>query len=137
MKKNILFIVFLAAIVITATFCSTDKEEVQEIVKIPNTLQSVSYFQDTIGMDPQELLTFFNQWNKAIVEIGYPDAGYKIWLIQEDTSNINYMVEGHWPDQETYDKIHDHELYQKVYEENQDKFEGLVSVEYRRFKEIK
>jgi len=137
MKKNILLIVFLAAIVITATFCNTEKEEVQEIVKIPNTLQSVSYWQDTIGMDLQELQTFFNQWNKAIDEIGYPDAGYMIWLIQEDTSNINYMIEGHWPDQETYDKIHDHELYQKVYEENQDIFEGLVSVEYHRFKEIK
>jgi len=137
MKKNILLIVFLAAIVLTATFCNTRKEEVQEIDKIPNTLQSVSYFQDTVGMDPQDLLTFFNKWNKAIDEIGYPDAGYKIWVIQEDTSNINYMIEGHWPDQETYDKIHDHELYQKVYEENQDKFEGLISIDYHRFKEIK
>lgn len=137
MKKNILLILTATAVIIAVASCNTKKEEVREAVNIPNTLQSVSYFQDTTGMDPQELLTFFNEWNKAIDEIGYPDAGYKIWLIQEDTSNINYMVEGHWPDQETYDKIHDHELYQKVYEENQDKLEGFISVEYHRFKEIK
>ena len=128
---------FLVVIVITATFCNSKKGEAQETVKIPNTLQSVSYFQDTIGMDPQELLTFFNKWNKAIDEIGYPDAGYKIWVIQEDTSNINYMIEGYWPDQETYDKIHDHELYQKVYEEAKGKLESFISVEYHRFKKIK
>jgi len=137
MKKNILIILTVTAIIITAASCNTKKEEFQETAKIPNTLQSVSYFQDTINIDPNELLTFFNEWNKAIDEIGYPDAGYKFWVIQEDTSNVNYMVEGHWPDQETYDKIHDHELYKKVYEENQDKFEGLVSIEYHRFKEIK
>jgi len=137
MRNNILLTLVLASIIITSNSCNTKKEEVQETVKIQNTLQSVSFWQDTLGLDPQELLTFFNNWNNAIDEIGYPDAGYKIWVIQEDTSNVKYMIEGYWPDQEAYNKIHDHELYQKVYEENKRIWDGLINVEYHRFKEIK
>jgi hypothetical protein len=75
--------------------------------------------------------------NEAIDEIGYPDAGYKLWMIQSDTSDVRFMIEGFWPDQATYELIHDHQLYIDAWTAIQDKWEGLVSVKYYRFEKIK
>ena len=52
---------------------------------IPNTLKSVSVLSDSVGVDPLILLMFIEGQNKAVDSIGYPDAGYKLWLVQSDT----------------------------------------------------
>jgi len=136
MKKAILYSTIML-IILFAFSCTPPTEETEEPVKIENTLQSVSYFMDTLGHDPQHLLDFFTATNEAIDEIGYPDAGYKLWIIQEDTTDIRFMVEGLWPDQEAYNLIHNHQLYQEAMEADSTMWEGLVSVEYHRFVKVK
>jgi len=137
MKRLINFAVTIIIMIsIISTSCTDQVKETEKPVKIENTLQSVSYFQDTVGYDPQFLLEVFTSYNKAIDEIGYPDAGYKIWLIQEDTTDIRFMVEGFWPSQEVYDEIHDHQLYIKAGESDDNNLDGLVWIEYLRFRKI-
>jgi len=138
MRKT--FYVFAGMIVILSLIlisCNDQTKETEEPAKIENTLQSVTYFQDTIGLDPQVLLKSFTLMNEAIDEIGYPDAGYKLWLIQEDTADIRFMVEGFWPDQAAYDIIHDHQLYVDAGNVDSVQWDGLVSVKYNRFVKIK
>jgi len=101
--------------------------------KIENTLKSVSLVKDTIGHDPALIRDMFDKYNAAVAEIGYPDAGYSFWVIQEDTSEIKYLFEGSWPDQETYDMIHEHPLYKEVGESTKGTLEGLVAASYYRF----
>ena len=109
-------------------------KEIEQPKKIENTLQSVSYFKDTVGYETQRLLDAFNKFNEAIDSIGYPDAGYKLWLIQEDSSEIRFMVEGLWPNQAVYDEIHNHQLYKDAWKNNNEfNWDGLVNIEYHRF----
>ena len=131
---------FIAILVISSIFsisCTNQDQAITGPDKIENTVQSVSYFKDTVGYDPQQILEYFNQYNNAIAEIGYPDAGYQVWLVQEDTSDVTYMVEGHWPTQSVYDEIHEHQLYQEAANNDADIFDGMVWKEYHRFTKIK
>ena len=89
------------AINVILASCYNNVKEVQEPVKIENTLRSVSYFRDTVGYDIKELLNAFNVYNEAIAEFGYPDAGYELWVIEDDDTEIRFMVQGSWPDIET------------------------------------
>ena len=134
MKRLISFIgVVTLTISIISTSCTSTFKENEENAKIENTLQSVSYMKDTIGYDTQHLLEAFNTVNEAIDSIGYPDAGYKLWLIQEDSSEIRFMIEGFWPNQDIYDEIHNHPLYKGAIANDDFNWEGLVSVDYHRF----
>ena len=78
-----------------------------------------------------------NKFNESIDSIGYPDAGYKIWLIQEDSSEIRFMIEGLWPNQAIYDEIHNHQLYKDAQEKIVSHWDGLVNLEYHRFTLVK
>ena len=92
---------------------------------------------DTVGCDPQRLLDALTKTNEAIDEIGNPDTGYKLWIIQADTSDIRFMFEGFWPDQQAYDIIHNHQLYHDAQVTDSTTWDGLVSVDYHRFVRVK
>lgn len=136
MKKIIpVSVIMIVIISVISVSCTDQTKEVAEPVKIENTLQSVSFFKDTVGYNPQLLLEAFTKINEAIDEIGYPDAGYKLWLIQSDTTDIKFMGEGFWPNQEIYNIIHDHQLYKDAV--GAESWDGLVSVKYHRFIKVK
>ena len=137
MKKNIPFILIsLAAFIFLASFNSKKKDSLEK-VKIENTLKSVSLFKDTVGVDSKQLLADFRKVNKAIAEIGYPDAGYRIWEVKSEDAGFRYMIEGYWPDMETYRKIHSHELYQKATSVESASFNALKQTWYYRFDRVK
>ena len=70
MKKNLMLISCLTTLMIVITIsCQTSSQEIEETVKIENNLQSVSYFQDTLDRNPEDLLTGIRIFNKAINEI--------------------------------------------------------------------
>lgn len=139
MKKGIQITAIIFVLTgLLSTSCNPGEEASNEPAKIENTLQSVSYFKDTIGYETSYLLEVFSKYNAAIGEIGYPDAGYKLWMIQEeDSTGLKYMAEGFWPNQDAYDEIHNHQLYQAVGEDESNNLDGLVWLEYHRFAKIK
>ncbi len=98
-------------VMVASQSCNTKVSDTEEPATIENTLQSVSYFQDTVGTDPAVLLKAFTEMNEAVDEIGYPDAGYKL--------------------------IHNHQLYIDTRTANASVMDGLVSVKYYRFEKIK
>jgi hypothetical protein len=133
MKKVSIISGIFALLFLISVTCTQQVQTSEEPAKIENTLQSVSYLKDTIGNDPQLLLGMFTRYNEAIDSIGYPEAGYKLWIIQEDTSDVTFMIEGFWPNQEAYNIIHNHPLYKKAGESEENEFSGMVRVKYHRF----
>jgi hypothetical protein len=133
MKK----IIFLSLSILLIIGSCTQKAKVDENArKIENTLVSISFWKDTLGLAPSECLSSLEKINKAIDSIGYPDAGYKLWLIQGDTNkDKRFMMEGYWPDQAIYDTIHSNSLYKNAIK---DVLLGkLKMVEYYRYTIVK
>ncbi len=116
MKRTIpITSIWILALSFVLVSCTTQAEETQEPTRIENTLKSVSFWQDSLKVDPVKLLVSLEQVNKAIDSIGYPDAGYQLWLVQSDTvADLRFLINGYWPNQEVYDEIHNHELYKKA-----------------------
>ena len=120
-------------ILLVSISCTNTVNKVEEPNTIENTLQSVSYLTDSIGHDPRQILEAFVQLNDVIDSIGYPDAGYKLWLIQEDSSEVRFMLEGLWPDQAAYDEIHNHQLYIEAWENFDFYWEGMTRCDNHMF----
>ncbi|MCJ7448211.1 MAG: hypothetical protein MUO72_10990 [Bacteroidales bacterium] len=136
MRTKTYFIGFMAMflIVFFCYSCLQKVKESQDVAKIENTLKSVSLIYDSIGVNPSEMLSSFERINKAIDSIGYPDAGYKLWLVQSDsTKDFRFMLEGHWPNQAIYDTIHKNKLYKDTFNEEMKFWRGAKSVSYNRF----
>jgi len=138
MKIKIVLIGFLTAFVVITLSCTPSKKESQQVVKLENALKSVSFLLDTITVDPSEMLASLERINKAIDEIGYPDASYQLWQIQGDSiTEFKFILEGYWPDQAIYDTIHNHELYKEAGEEDAELWNKLDAVMYHRFIKVK
>lgn len=128
--------VIVAASVFSICSC-TQKDSVEEKSKIENTLKSVSYWQDSLKVDPAKLLVSIEQVNKAIDSIGYPDAGYQLWRVQSDTvTDYRFQINGYWPNQEVYDEIHNHELYINPTVLDKELWNNLRVIRYERFTRV-
>lgn len=138
MKTKNLFLEILAIsfIIFGCSLCAPRSEGV---AKIENTLKSVSLFYDSTGVNPSELLSFLENMNKAIDSIGYPDAGYKLWVVQSDTiKDYRFMLEGYWPDQAAYDLIHNNDLYKNASKGGDESvWKNLKNISYNRFVLVK
>jgi hypothetical protein len=140
MKTKILFIGLSAMLIFIICFVSCTQKKAETEVKIENTLKSVSFYSDSAGIEPQEMFLSLERINKAIDSIGYPDAGYKLWLVQSDTNKAyRFMIEGYWPNQAIYDTIHNHELYKRAHSisEKDALWNAVSSVSYNRFVLVK
>jgi len=132
--KKVIFFGLIISLVIAS--CTQKVKESENVVKIENTLKSVSFWSDSIGIDQIELSAMIEHLNMAIDSIGYPDAGYKLWLVQSDSViDSRYMIEGNWPDQDIYNTIHNHELYDKTYRD--EILSSLKMISYYRFTLVK
>lgn len=136
MKKTALLLVSLVILILITSFSQKEGDS-SAPEKIENTLKSVSLFKDTVGIDSQQLFADFEKVNKAISTIGYPDAGYRIWEVQSEDAGFRFMIEGYWPDMETYRKIHGHELYIKATAEESVSWKALKQTWYYKFDKVK
>ena len=131
---SILLIFFALSIFFS---CTQPSSELKEPVKIENTLKSVSLWYDSISIEPTELLASLERVNIAIDSIGYPDAGYRLWLLKSDSiMNFRFMIEGSWPDENGYNIIHDNDLYKKAMDAEEQLWEGLKVIQYNRFTKV-
>ena len=130
--------IFFLSLIITIIIVGCIQNKTVPETRIENTLKSVSFWSDSIGKDPHELFLSFDRVNKVIDSIGYPDAGYNLWLIQSDSSkDIRFLIEGYWPNQALYDTIHANELYKNAFEKEMKLLGGLKMISYNRFTLVK
>ena len=120
--------------------CTKGVKDDKKVVKIENTLKSVSLLHDSIRIDPSGLLLSLERINSVIDSIGYPDAGYKLWLVKSDSvKDFRFMIEGYWHNQAIYDSIHDHVLYKNAHEAEVKLpvWDGMKKFLYNRFTIVK
>jgi hypothetical protein len=134
--KRLLLIPALLIILLMCTFFTQKEKVSKDAAKIENTLVSVSFWKDSLNIPPSDLLLSIQRVNKAISAMGYPDAGYKLWIIQGDANkDIRFMMEGYWPDQAIYELIHNNVSYKDA---AKDALLGrLRMVSYNRFTLVK
>jgi hypothetical protein len=77
--------------------------------------------------------------NAAIAEIGYPNAGYRVFKVQSDSAaEYVYLWEGNWPSQGAYDVIHENEAYVAAFEAHRPVFDALADAHvYHRYVEVR
>ena len=78
------------------------------------------------------------EMNRAIADSGHPNAGYRLWKVTgEQAGAYGYIWEGVWPDQATYDAIHQSESWKQAEERFKPLFERVWKIQiYNRFIEI-
>jgi quinol monooxygenase YgiN len=74
-----------------------------------------------------EFVEMLNDFNKVVAEVGYPNIRYNLWKERGDREGqYRYIFESTWPDQATYDKVHENEKYQAVSEKHKTRYEEFV-----------
>jgi hypothetical protein len=105
---------------------------------IASALKSHHLFNLPEGMTEAVLAGALQEINHAIAESGHPDAGYRLWKVTgEQSGEYSYLYEGVWPDQATYDAIHESESWNQAVERHGSTFVPVFeSHVYNRFIEI-
>ncbi len=101
-------------------------------------LKSHHLFNFPEGVTEAEMAEALQEMNRAIADSGHPNAGYRLWKVTgEQAGEYSYLYEGVWPDQATYDAIHESESWQKTAERNLPLTERVMKNQiYTRFIEI-
>ena len=104
-------------------------------------LKSHHLFNFPEGVTEAEMAEVLQEINRATADLGYPNAGYRLWKVtSEQAGEYSYLWEGVWPDQATYDVIHESESWEKAWEkavEGFPLFERVMNNQvYNRFIEI-
>lgn len=74
--------------------------------------------------------------NQVIANIETREAGYSLWKVQSDSiPDYRYLIQGHWPDQASYDSIHVNPDFRKALDKNVHIFSETRKWDlYRRYK---
>lgn len=136
----------LVICVFTLISCHS-KTEHKTVLKQANTaktnastyVKSVMLY-DTIQRWPLDSIqAAIDDINEVVASIEPRKAGYSIWKVQSDTIiDYRYLIEGHWPDQASYDSIHVNPLFRAELDRNVHIFTETRKWElYRRYELLK
>ena len=85
--------------------------------------------------DEAEFVAIADDFNKVVAELGYQNIRYNFW--KETTGRegqYKYIFESTWPDQGTYDKVHEYEKFKVVWEKSYAKWKKMVAEDiYNRY----
>ena len=75
-----------------------------------------------------KLIAMLEDFNNVVAEAGYPNIQYNLWKERGDREEgqFKYIFESTWPDQATYDKVHNNEEYQTVFKKYKTQYEELI-----------
>ncbi|MFH1765849.1 MAG: nuclear transport factor 2 family protein [Gemmatimonadota bacterium] len=109
----------------------------------PTARKSVTLLNLPPNATEGDLVGMFSAMNAAIQGMGYQGAGYGLWKaggaqIPDATPlGFDYLLEGMWPDQATYDAIHEAEAYTAAAEEGEEIWNRIApNTVYSRFDRI-
>ncbi len=119
------------------------------IIVIPDTVQGQEFTKkDTVvGFrtvhllklktveDEAEFAAIADDFNKVVVELGYQNIRYNFWKETGDLKGqYKYIFESNWPDQETYDEVHEYEKFKIVWEKSYRKWKRMIEEDiYNRY----
>jgi hypothetical protein len=137
-KISLIGVLSMFLIFFFCSSCTQKGKESEKAAKIENTLKSVSFLYDSVKVEPAVMLSMLEGINNVIDSIGYPDAGYKLWLVEGDSVvKFRFLLEGYWPNQALYDTIHKNILYRNAFKRGNKIWSGINNISYHRFSLVK
>ena len=87
------------------------------------------------GTSVEDVKASLEKVNAAIASIGYPGSGYSFYQVgDQEVDQYRFMVEGSWPSEQAYDKIHDSEEWKAATSEDSEMWDEILKDRlYRRF----
>ena len=85
--------------------------------------------------DEAEFVAIADDFNKVVTELGYQNISYKFWKeTRGRDGQYKYIFESTWPDQETYDEVHEYDKFKEVWEKNYAKWKRMIAEDvYNRY----
>jgi hypothetical protein len=85
--------------------------------------------------DEAEFVAIADDFNKVVAELGYQNIRYNIWKETGDRGgHYKYVFESTWPDQETFDEVHEYEKFKVVWEKSYAKWKKMIEEDiYNRY----
>ena len=130
-------IILICAVSILACSAPEDQPQQRTLDEGPP-LKSVHLLNLSSEIIESQYVSALSELNKAISDLGYPDSGYRLWKVQGDSdTEYIYLMEGNWPSQAAYDKIHESEIYLNAVElfQANEKLKDIEQV-YLRYSEV-
>ena len=85
--------------------------------------------------DETEFVVIADIFNKLVAELGYQNISYNFWKVTGDIEGqYSYIFESTWPDQETFDKVHEYEKFKVTINKWYPIFKNMIAEEiYNRY----
>ena len=85
--------------------------------------------------DEAEFVAIADDFNKVVAELGYQNIRYNFWKeTRGREGQYKYIFESTWPDQETYDNVHEYDKFKLVWEKNYAKWKKMIAEDiYNRY----
>lgn len=147
-KLNVAVLGCLLCLVISCGTTTNEEANTMEETSSPNmTEQPASNLQTQIaknksihifdmpdGVTEAEWSAAIKELNDVVAEIGYPNAGYAFYKVENDSvKNNRYYFEGIWPAGDAYQKIHEHPAYLEAEKKFMSMYSKIKAVQmYRR-----
>ncbi len=122
-KFFIIVVVFIIAIPDTVLGQEMTKKEKNTVVGF----RTVHLVNLKTVEDEAEFVAIADDFNKVVAELGYQNIRYIFWKeTRGREGQYKYIFESTWPDQETYDKVHEYEKFKVVWEKNYTKWKRMI-----------
>jgi len=96
---------------------NSNSQTSQQTISLP--VKSVLLYDTILRWPIDTIQAALADINQVIANIESRKAGYSIWKVQSDTiPDYRYLIEGHWPDQASYDSIHINADFRKALDKN-------------------
>lgn len=80
-----------------------------------------------------EFVAIADDFNNLVSELGYQNISFSVWKETRE-GQYKYIFESNWPDQETYDKVHEYEEFKVVWKKNYAKWKRMAEEDvYNRY----
>ena len=94
---------------------TTSRTNLAQVKISPSVVKSIMLYDTIQGIPLDTVLSALEKINLVIRNIDDRPAGYSLWQVQSDTiQDYRYLIQGTWPDQDSYDLIHQHPEFRKV-----------------------
>ncbi|WP_242083532.1 hypothetical protein [Aestuariivivens sediminis] len=130
-KFNIIAVVFIIAIPARVLGQEMSKKENSTIVGY----KTVHLINIISVEDEAEFIAIADDFNRVVAELGYQNIRYHFWKeARSHEGQYKYIFESTWPDQDTYDKVHEYEKFKLVWEKNYAKWKKMIAEDiYNRY----
>jgi len=130
-KFFIKVVVFIVAIPVAVLGQEMTKKEKYAVVGF----RTVHLINLKTVEDEAEFVAIADDFNKVVAELGYQNIRYNFWKeTRGREGKYKYIFESTWPDQETYDKVHEYEKFKVVWKKNYTKWKKMIEEDiYNRY----